>query len=55
MTDAKYAKAISPAGISCGAQLVEKASQSFAPYGRERDCNHFGGGVYVAENTSGSR
>ena len=41
MTDAKYAKAISPAGISCGAQLVEKASQSFAPYGRERDCNHF--------------
>ena len=37
MTDAKYAKAISPAGISCGAQLVEKASQSFAPYGRERD------------------
>ena len=22
-------------------QLVEKASQSFAPYGRERDCNHF--------------
>ena len=22
-------------------QLVEKASQSFAPYGRERDCDHF--------------
>ena len=44
MTDAKYAKAISPAGISCGAQLVEKASQSFAPYGRERGGKKIWGG-----------